>query len=338
MRVGSNPQIAKKIASSDYFHQVIVPVYIPNNEEYFKDSFNVFKISLGSLLKTCHAKTFITVVNNGSSTEVETYLDYLFQNKKIQELIHTTNIGKLNAVNKALVGQSFPIITISDADVLFLNGWQKAVYDIYEAFPKAGAVCTTPNSRALKQLTQNIYFDNFFSKSLTFSEVKNPQAMIDFLDSIGNPWVLRPIHLKKNLTVSHKNVRAVVGAGHYVCTYRREALPQNGFSTATKLMGKKMMERIDWHVINNNFWRLSTEENFTYHMGNVSENWMYDKLGLLTQESNDMMQPIFQKRKQSKVLAWFKINVFGAILFSRHIFWKNFLRFKGLKKEEAKFY
>ena len=338
MRVGKNPQLNKPLQSSDYFHQVIMPVYIPGNEGYFKDSFNVLKISIDSVLKTSHSKTFISIVNNGSSSEVENYLDDLYQNGKIQELIHTTNIGKGNAINKAYVGQSFPLVTFTDADVLFLNNWQKAVYDIYESFPKAGAVCTTPNSRTLKQLTANIFFDNFFSKSLRFSVVKNSQAMVDFVESVGNPWELRPIHLEKCLTVNHNNVSAIVGAGHYVCTYRRDALPQQGFRNATKLMGKQLMSNIDISIVKNGYWRLSTVDNLTYHMGNVTEKWMQDKLNDLIQENNEIVQPKLKDFKTASLLNSFKINIFGTLLFSRHFFWKNFLRFKGLKKEEAKYY
>ncbi|MFN3754447.1 glycosyltransferase family A protein [Flavobacterium sp.] len=338
MRIGKNPQIAKSLQTPDYFHQVIVPVYIPNNEDYFKDSFNVFKITVDSLLKTCHAQTFISIVNNGSSAEVEAYLEKLYENGDIHELIQTNNIGKVNAVNKALVGQSFPLVTITDADVLFLNDWQKSVYEVLEAFPKAGAVCTTPNSRTLKKLTENIYFDNFFSKSLRFTQVKDSQAMIDFVESIGNPWVYRPIHLEQYLTVNHDNISAVVGAGHYVCTYRRDALPQNGFDNTDTLLGKNTMDPIDLGIIKKGFWRLSTVHNFTYHMGNQSEDWMYDKLHNLVDDKQVIPKPKLVPITSSPFLNWFKIKVFGSILFSRHIFWKNFLRFKGLKKEEAKHY
>lgn len=338
MRIGSNPQIEQPLESSDYFHQVIMPVYIPNSEGYFVDSFNILKISIDSLLKTVHAKTFISIVNNGSSSEIEAFLDDLYQNGKIQELIHTNNIGKVNAINKAFVGQSFPLVTITDADVLFLNHWQKSVYAIYEAFPKVGAVCTTPNSRAFKQLTANIFFDCFFSKSLRFENVKDSQAMVDFLESIGNSWVLRPIHKKKYLTVNANEVSAVVGAGHYVCTYRRDALPEDGFGNTTKLMGRQVMYDVDVTIVKKGYWRLSTTDNLTYHLGNTTEKWMYEKLNNATQECDEILQPKLNHFNSSSFLNSFKLNVFGSLLFSRQVFWKNFLRFKGLKKEEAKQY
>jgi len=38
MRIGFNPHKDKIQEVSEYVHQVIIPVYIPNQEGYFKDS------------------------------------------------------------------------------------------------------------------------------------------------------------------------------------------------------------------------------------------------------------------------------------------------------------
>jgi hypothetical protein len=57
------------------------------------------------------------------------------------------------------------LVTISDADVLFLANWQRETYQVFESFPKAGSVSPCPNSRLLKYYTANILFDKLFSKS-----------------------------------------------------------------------------------------------------------------------------------------------------------------------------
>ena len=44
MRLGFNPHKDKQQIKSDYFHQVVIPVYIPNTEGYFEDSFEIFKL------------------------------------------------------------------------------------------------------------------------------------------------------------------------------------------------------------------------------------------------------------------------------------------------------
>ena len=134
-----------------FFTGSIIPVYIPNQEGYFKESFAVLKLCLNSLFKTCHKQTYFTIVNNGSSKEVSAYLDGLFQENKIQELIQTSAIGKLNAIFKGIAGQQFPIITITDADVLFLNNWQQETYAVFEAFPKTGSVSPNGVFKLLKE-------------------------------------------------------------------------------------------------------------------------------------------------------------------------------------------
>lgn len=338
MRVGSNPQKTISKKSFTYYHQLIIPVYIPNNDGYFEDALNVFKICLESVLKTIHEATFISIVNNGSSSEVSEYLQSLYELNQINEVIHTTNIGKINAINKAIVGQNFPIITISDADVLFENNWQTNVYDIFKCWPKVGAVCTTPSSRNVKYLTQNIYFDLFFSPKLKFGKVKNPEAMKSFLQSIDNEKFFRPVHYEKYLIIKKKELEVVVGAGHYVCTYRRKAIENMDLNPTTKLLGKDIMSKLDYLVIKNGFWRVSTSENFTYHMGNSTEKWMYDKLDKLEVLNQLIEEPKLKDNKVNKIANWLKIGVFGTMLFSSTFIWKKFLAFKGLTKQEAKSY
>jgi cellulose synthase/poly-beta-1,6-N-acetylglucosamine synthase-like glycosyltransferase len=132
MRIGFNPNKNKPVEPNDFFHQVIIPVYIPNQEGYFKDSFKILQYCLESLLKTSHSKTYFTVVNNGSCNEVIEYLNSLQQQLKIHEIIHTSAIGKMNAILKGLMGHNFDLITIADADVLFLNNWQKNTYEVFK--------------------------------------------------------------------------------------------------------------------------------------------------------------------------------------------------------------
>lgn len=338
MRAGENPQKANFKKPTKQYHQLIIPVYIPNNEGYYKDAFTIFKICLESVFKTIHNATFISVVNNGSSSEVSEYLNSLYELGKINEVIHTTNIGKLNAINKAIVGQDFPIVTISDADVLFENNWQTEVYRIYKCFPKVGAICTTPISRNLKYLTQNIYFDLFFSSQLQFDNVKNPEAMKSFLVSIDNEKFFRPVHYEKYLMIKKDDVEAVVGAGHYVCTYRRKAIENIDFNTTNKLLGKNIMSKLDNLVIKNGFWRVSTSENYTHHMGNSTEKWMFDKLDKLEVLNQSIEEPKFKNIKVYSLINWLKVHAFGTMLFSSIFIWKKFLVFKGLTKKEAKPY
>ncbi len=334
MRVGLNPHKEKTIEAPDFFHHVIVPVSIPANDNYFRDSLNVLKLCLTSLINTSHPKTYISVIDNGSTTEVASYIDSLLASMQIHEVTHTGRIGKVNAILKGLTGHRFPLITISDADVLYMPGWQKAAYEIFDAFPKAGAVCTTPLSRRLRYQTSNIYFDLMFSPKLRFTAVKNPEPMMEFARSISNEKLLRPPHLQHNLTVSMNGIRAIVGAGHFSATYKGDIFKTIDVSVIDTFAGGSALSKsIDELVIRHGYWRLSTEENYTYHMGNSVEPAMEARLAT-TKNTEIPEMPDLRPSKSSSLAFAIKINFLGRMMNSPRI-WPRFLRWKGLSKADA---
>ncbi len=338
MRVGFNPHKDKVHTSSDYFHQIIVPVYIPNQEGYFKDSFEILKLCLESLFATINDKTFITIVNNGSCQLIVNYLNNLFEQNKIHEVIHTTNIGKLNAVLKGISGNNFSLITISDADVLFLTDWQKATYEVFENFSKAGAVCPTPSSKSLRTHTANVYWDLFFSKKIKFTNVENPEALKKFAHSIGNTDFYNSIQLKKYLTITNKDKKAVVGAGHFVTTYRTSIFDDfQSRYTNYKLGGDSESNFLDIPVVKKGFWRLSTSNNYSYHMGNVTEEWMSTEVNQLKKDNNESICPISKTKSSSYFSYFIKSRFFAKFIMNKKIM-KHFLIWKGLSKEESNNY
>lgn len=337
MRVGFNPNKDKVLPKSDYTHQVIVPVYIPHQNDYFKDSFQILQLCLESIFKTCHAKTYITVVNNGSCVEVVNYLNQLQQDVKVQEVIHTTAIGKLNAILKGLTGHQFPLITITDADVLFLNNWQKATYEVFEAFPKAGVVSTTPSSKVLKQYTSNVLISNFLSKKLKFTNVVNPNAMAMFAESIGNKDFYNLTHLKKNLTITNKNGCAVVGAGHFVATYKGVVFDNlKSRYSSLSMGGDSEVLFLDRPINDLGYWRLSTTENYTYHLGNRKEDWMDYVFEKVVLKDTIINIEFSNNEKISKIHVFFN-NLFFKLILIKPI-WRLFLQFKGLSSSESKTY
>ena len=46
MRIGFNPHKDMPNEVSSYTHQVVIPVYIPNQEGYFKDSSRILQLCL----------------------------------------------------------------------------------------------------------------------------------------------------------------------------------------------------------------------------------------------------------------------------------------------------
>ncbi len=338
MRIGQNPSKEQPVPEQDQFHQVILPVYIPTLEGYYENSFEVLKLCLTSLFKTCHTHTFITVVNNGCCKEVQLYLEYLFKEGQIHELNQTTNIGKLNAILKGLCGHRFPLITIADADTLFLTGWQNATYEIFEKFPKAGVVGLTPQFKMYHGHCSNVLFDLFFSKQLRFESVKNPEALVHFYNSIGWDDDYNKNYLEQALVVNSNEETALVGAGHYAATYNGGLFPSIPSFLNAKL-GRNTEQYLDDLPLHFGLWRLTTTNNFAYHMGNTPQDWMKNQVeGLKPESANLKMKiEIRELHSVSKLENFIKHKLFFKV-FKLPLVYRWWLKFRGLPKEMIKKY
>ena len=237
------------------------------------------------------------------------------------------------------MGHSFPIVTVTDADVLFENDWQKSCYGVFETFPRAGAICTTPSSKVLRRNNAGLLVGKLFSRKLRFTEIPNPEARIHFAKSIDNPSINNEYHLKYNLTIEKKGLRAVVGASHFVATYRGDIFdtPVMRYS-AFRLGGTSESEILDQPVDKQGFWRLGTEQNFTYHMGNTLEPWMAATVKKLKDHSKvNIPQPKLSNVHSSGIINNIRRFIFKKIMI-REPLWRWVLRYKGLSKKAAKNY
>jgi hypothetical protein len=331
MRVGYNPHKDQPKEESDYLHQIIIPVYIPNKEGYFKDSFTIFKICLSSLFATVHDKTFVTIVNNGSASFVKDYLDELVDQNKIHEIIHTQNIGKLNAILKGLTGNNIELVTISDADVLFLPNWQNETAKIFTQIPKVGVVGIVPQFKNYEVNCGTVIFDNFFNKKLKFIPVKNKQALIRFYDSIGWDRSYNQDYLEYNLGLEiNVDLKVLLGSGHFVATYKKDI-----FHKVTSYIGYKLGGNSEGYLdkapLNKGYWRLTTYDNYAYHMGNTFEDWM--KIDQQQENVNQYPSSNFSKNKtQNRISYFIKNRVFIKFISIKWLV-KLFLRWKKLPKE-----
>lgn len=332
MRIGLNPNKDNKLERNEFFHQIVIPVYIPNQEDYFKDSFAVLQLHLDSIFKTIHPQTFISVINNGSCDKVRNYLDDLFRLNKINEIIHTDNIGKVNAILKGIIGHSFDYITISDCDVLFETNWQNATYEVFNTFRKAGVVGLTPTIKTNYNLTSNVLFENFFSKKMKFSKVLDEEAMLMFYKSVGNEEKFINQKDKRYFILRKNEVRVCVGSGHYVATYKSDIFRVLDKNSQFKMSGD-MKKHLDEKLLKFGFWRLSTLANYAYHMGNHTEQWMYDKSNHLS-KTTSVPNVKSQKKKTAELsfLSYFLCNTIPSQLF-RIIKFRRF--FEKLKYDKS---
>jgi hypothetical protein len=293
MRIGSNPEKDNKSILLENYHRVIVPVYIPNFEGYFEHSFDGFKLCIESLLKTVHTKTRITIYNNNCHPLVKEYIDFQYKNSVyIDQVFHSKeNLGKINAVLAASKGNLEPLITITDADVLFQQRWQATIEDVFVNFPEAGMVSPVPSSKAVTNHTASTWFYGFFKGKLEFQKVLHPEAMRLFDLSLGNEKLMYdPIHLENYLVLKNKNnsCEAVVGCGHFVATLKRDVFDLGSKEPAfIKIDGGVEQKYIDIPNDSLGYLRLATKGNFAYHIGNKTEPWMFEMVSNLSIETSN---------------------------------------------------
>ena len=70
MRQGNNAVRNKKLELQPCSHRVIIPLYIPNEDGYYQDAFNIFKMCLLSVQKTSISPLKISVISNGCCDEI----------------------------------------------------------------------------------------------------------------------------------------------------------------------------------------------------------------------------------------------------------------------------
>lgn len=337
MRKGNNLQKNTKVKISKKDHLVVIPIFIPFIEDYYVDALEVFKICIKSLKINSFFKQKIVIISNGSCEVVNNELVKLLDRNFFDELIIVKDqIGKINSILKGLTKLEESFVTISDADIMFLPNWDKAVISIFENCPKAAAVSPIPIFRKHKELTGNIWIDYLFSKKLFFDSVSDPEGMTLFANSIGWPWLdqkFKDVILKLKLK---NNENAVVGATHCVATYKKEVFDFSPkISSDYKLGGDSEINYLDYPVLKYGGYRLSTDLNYAYHMGNKIDHWMLTKMNSFTESDKQEIEGFKKIINSKSYFSELKHKLFIFLIQNRKIS-SFFYRKKGLTKSQIK--
>ncbi len=222
------------------------------------------------------------------------YLQQLYQQGKIDQLVQNKfNVGKIDAMMQIAKTASEPLITLSDGDVLFTDGWIQATEKVFSVFPEAGMVSPVPHGTMYGHATANTIYDGFFKGRLKFQSVCDPEDMMRFAESIDSADTMykKSIRLKYQLTVKRKELSAVVGCGHFVATMRREVFDHTP-RVHSKLAYASEADKdyIDLPNEKAGLWRLATTGNYAYHMGNNPQDWMRQKFNELTGEQDEVTE------------------------------------------------
>ncbi|HCQ11993.1 MAG TPA: hypothetical protein DIU01_01745 [Flavobacterium sp.] len=291
MRIGMNPQKEERKITMTTHHRIVLVVYIPNEQGFYEKSLAVFKTCLDSIISTINSKAAITVVNNGSFEKVSTLLDIYLKEKKIDTLVsHNTNIGKIDAQIGAARASREQYITLTDADILFVNGWQEKVEEVFASFKNVGSVSPIPVRTGVFAGTSSV-LKQILLKKIKFYYRAIPENFVNynrFLESIN--WDLDTNENNKWPVVESNGCKGIVGSAHQVLTIDRDILfttsPSN--PSLTLVGGNSEHNYVDVPIDMSGKLRLSTFNNFAYHMGNNVEDWM------LTVNENNLKKENFK--------------------------------------------
>lgn len=273
MRVGQNPEKKESRQLVYKKHRIIIPVFIPQSEDhYYKESLDVFKYCLESLIRTIDTdNTAITILNNNSNDEVQCLIESYFDEKLIDKYVkYAENKGKVYAVLQEARASYEEFLTIADADVFFLNNWQSEIQSVFEKFKEVGVVGLTPDPNMAFYCNNSIFSSEYF-------KIKKGKIVADtdlelFENSIGNADLY--VTKKRNWKEEHyylekDDIRVVVGANHFASTYRKRIFEKLPFQKPIYIFPGGELNFLDIPIDKLGYHRVSLPKAFAYHMGNT---------------------------------------------------------------------
>ncbi len=270
MRKGINVNRDKLIASVS-IHRVILSVHIPSNNGYYGHSFKVFQNCFESIIKTINKKTKISVFADACSKEVLNYLlDKREMCKNFDVLsISDKNVGKINGLKSLISMSNEEFITITDADVYFISGWEMKISEVFKRYNNAGFVSPSVILGGQNNFTKSTW-GFLFNKGIELVEI-NKNDIIHFARSIGRE-ANNQIDSLFRYGLKKSNVNVVIGAGHFVFTTRRYFLNRIPNKPSLHLLGGgSENEYFDQVIDFLGGLRLSLPKSFAYHMGNQTD-------------------------------------------------------------------
>lgn len=251
-----------------------MPVYIPHEDGYYNDSFDIFKKSIRSLIHTIdESKVNITIINNGSMDKVDNFIRILIKENKIDQYVQNLqNRGKADSVIGIAKASYEPLITFTDGDVLFEPGWLENIETAFLNEPTTGMICPFPAPQLCYHYTVSSWL-KYLPFRIKLKKVVSISDLIFFAKSIGIDSFFNQRDLNAQFHIESKGKNYLLGAGHFVATYKREIFQKMNYDAS--LMGLKGgLKQIERTVDRLGYCHLSLNTNMVYHMGNKMEDWI----------------------------------------------------------------
>ncbi len=291
MREGVNPEKNKEEINLKKQHRVVVVFYIPNIEEdYYTEALQVLDSCLHSLTKTINPETTnITLINNNSIKDSESVVNK-YLDKIDKYVLYGQNKGKVYAVINEVRSVFEPFVTISDADVLFFNGWENAVFDVFKYHPKAGIVTPLPSQYSGLNFNSAVIFDSFFTHKLRYGKIVSDEDVDLYLKGINNEALVNnsfKFNWKERQFYLDGKVKAIIGATHFIATYKSNLFKNQSIYPEIKFKNGYEEKFMDCLAEERGLYRLSTVKSFAYHLGNRID----DEATKLNYDNLELIQP-----------------------------------------------
>jgi glycosyltransferase involved in cell wall biosynthesis len=274
MRVGRNPAKAGIPAYSPRPLGVALLVYIPDQQGYFANALEIFKIQVESLYKATPQGFDLLVFDNGSCPLVVQALQEMHAAGRIDWLVLSRhNMGKAGAWNWIFSSMPNELICYADSDVLFRPGWLEASQSVLETFPRAGMVSAQPNFFDVLDGQGTAHQALQADARFQFGELRPPTAVVDeFCFGIGADEALSQRFHDQSLPYlrnAQSGVQAILGASHMQFLIPKEVARQVAPLPANKGLLRAETIGLDRKVDELGYLHLSILENYVFHMGNT---------------------------------------------------------------------
>lgn len=284
MRIGRNP--ARKIRRTHQHAEVTLAtiVYIPFLSGYYEQALDVLRLCLGSLREHSDAPYELLVFDNGSCSEVRSFLTNELQEGRIDYLLLSKeNLGKAGAWNIIFDAAPGEIIGFCDSDIFFEPGWLSEHLRILKAFPNVGMVTGLPIRHQV---------DVFTGRGLKKAETETgiviergdfitEDAMAAYCVGVGRDFAeYKPeVAGVKDVRLTSGGTSALLGACHFQFAAFKSVLKSFlPFSAQILLDGSALASgsesELDRKIEDRELLRLSTGKVYVHHLGNtVTPQW-----------------------------------------------------------------
>lgn len=275
-RIGINPSRGQTLDFEPSRTTVAVLVYAPHQAGYFQNRLDVTRLTIESILANTQEPFDLLVFDNGSCSEMVTYLQSLYDQGSIDYLILSKrNIGKLNALKIIFNAAPGEIVAYTDDDVFHLLGWLGAHLEIIDSFPKVGAVTGFYiRQRVAMSSESTLIFANRDDVQTTRGLLMPRKWEEEYLVNTGRTWEHYNTEVEgiEDIIVRYKGLEAWVSAHHFQMVSPKKVIQEvlaemlpTGWSD--RVMGR--MVELDDRMDAKGYLRFCTREQTVRLMGNA---------------------------------------------------------------------